>query len=145
MKAFIIIVAATVSFAFSALDSNLKIAGTVVNAGLSPQKSVMVVMMTEDGDFIQSTKTNRNGQFVIELDYDMVVDLEFRLEGYKPKMIRVNTHGVPEDEQAIGFEFSGFKVELVEGDVSSDPIVSGVIHYDPMMGFFDAVKTDPGE
>lgn len=93
------------------------------------------VIVLQDGAEIENVRTGRNGRFGLYLDFNHEFSIVISKNGFVTKNIYVNTHNVPEDLQAFGFEFGAIIVDLfkemdgVDYSILEKPI--GKLYYEP--------------
>jgi tetratricopeptide (TPR) repeat protein len=99
-----------------------------------------VIILVQDGAEINKVSTGKNGRFDLYLDFGHEYIIEIKKSGYVSKKLSVNTHNVPEDEQAWGYEFGGFIIDLyqnlpgIDFSVFDKPV--GKVYYDDAISNF---------
>lgn len=112
--------------------TNLAIDGLVKEEGGGRLTGAKVALY-RDGVQVETQTSERNGRFEFFLDFDHEFTIRVSKAGFVEKIIYVNTHGVPIDEQAFGYEWP-ITVELftridgVDYSVLEKPI--GKIYYE---------------
>jgi tetratricopeptide (TPR) repeat protein len=91
------------------------------------------VALYRDGVQVETQTSERNGRFEFFLDFDHEFTIRVSKSGFVEKIIYVNTHGVPPDEQAFGYEWPitvelFTRVEGVDYSLLEKPI--GKIYYE---------------
>lgn len=98
------------------------------------------VKLIQDGAEINSVTTGKNGRFDLFLDFGHEYLIEIKKQGYISKKLYVNTYNVPEDEQAWGYEFGGFIIDLfkdvagIDYSILKKPV--GKVYYDENISNF---------
>lgn len=63
------------------------------------------IALYQDGKQINTQTSERSGRFEFFLEFDHEFTIKVSKAGYVDKIIYINTNGVPEDEQAFGYEW----------------------------------------
>lgn len=129
-----------ISFGAFAQDvNNLAVDATVKDMDGGRLQNAMIVLI-QDGAEVNKVSTGKNGRFDLYLDFGHEYIIEIKKSGYVSKRLSVNTHNVPEDEQAWGYEFGGFIIDLyrflpgVDFSVFDKPV--GKVYYDDVISNF---------
>lgn len=123
-----------------AQDNNLAVDATVKDSD-GGRLTGAYVNLYQDGNLINKVTAGRNGRFDLILDFGHEYVIEVGKTGFVSKRLYFNTHNVPEDEQAWGYEFGGFIVDLfreidgVDFSVLDDPI--GKVYYEARIQNFE--------
>ncbi|MEZ4721851.1 MAG: hypothetical protein R2813_08260, partial [Flavobacteriales bacterium] len=102
------------------------------------------VSLIQDGTLVNKVSTGKNGRFDLLLDFGHEYIIEVSKSGFVTKKMYVNTMKVPDDEQAWGYEYGGFTVDLfkqingVDFEILNKPVAK--IYYDPNVQNFDYDK-----
>lgn len=122
------------SFGVFAQDvNNLAVDATVKDMDGGRLQNAMIILI-QDGAEVNKVSTGKNGRFDLYLDFGHEYIIEIKKSGYVSKKLSVNTHNVPEDEQAWGYEFGGFIIDLyqfipgIDFSVFDKPV--GKVYYD---------------
>jgi len=123
--------------------NNLAIDATVKDKEGGRLQSAKVTLI-QDGAEINRVTTGKNGRFDLFLDFGHEYLIEIEKSGFVSKKLYINTHNVPADEQAWGYEFGGFIIDLfkdvqgIDYSVLEKPI--GKVYYDEVISNFQYDK-----
>lgn len=114
--------------------NNLAVDGTIKDEN-GGRITGAVITLIQDGEEIKRVQTGKNGRFDLYLDFGHEFLIEISKASYVAKSLYINTNNVPSDEQAWGYEFGGFVVDMfkrmdgVDYSVLKNPI--GKVYYEP--------------
>jgi hypothetical protein len=102
------------------------------------------VTLIQDGAEVNRVTTGKNGRFDLFLDFGHEYFIEIEKSGFVSKKLYINTHNVPADEQAWGYEFGGFIIDLfkdvqgIDYSILDKPV--GKVYYDEVISNFQYDK-----
>jgi tetratricopeptide (TPR) repeat protein len=103
--AFVILLLFALQLVASAQDlTNLAIDGLVKDEDGGRLTGAKIALY-QDGKQINTQTSERSGRFEFFLEFDHEFTIKVSKAGYVDKIIYINTNGVPEDEQAFGYEW----------------------------------------
>ncbi|MEQ9188881.1 MAG: hypothetical protein RLP15_14200 [Cryomorphaceae bacterium] len=114
--------------------NNLAVDGTIKDEN-GGRITGAVITLIRDGEEVKRVQTGKNGRFDLYLDFGHEFIIEISKATYVAKKLYINTNNVPDDEQAWGYEFGGFVVDMfkrmdgVDYSVLENPI--GKVYYEP--------------
>ncbi|NQV52597.1 MAG: hypothetical protein HQ500_05405 [Flavobacteriales bacterium] len=114
--------------------NNLAVDGTIKDEN-GGRITGAVIILIQDGQELKRVQTGKNGRFDLYLDFGHEFLIEITKATYVAKKLYINTNNVPDDEQAWGYEFGGFVVDMfkrmdgVDYSVLENPI--GKVYYEP--------------
>ncbi|MDP4686398.1 MAG: hypothetical protein NWS53_05840 [Salibacteraceae bacterium] len=123
--------------------NNLAIDATVKDKEGGRLQSAKVTLI-QDGAEVNRVTTGKNGRFDLFLDFGHEYLIEIEKSGFVSKKLYINTHNVPADEQAWGYEFGGFIIDLfkdvqgIDYSILEKPI--GKVYYDEVISNFQYDK-----
>lgn len=137
----LVFIATCLSLTATAQDANNLAVDATVKDQNGGRLTSAKVSLIQDGSLVNKVTTGRNGRFDLYLDFGHEYIIEIAKSGFVSKRLYINTHNVPEDEQAWGYEFGGFVVDLfkevpgLDYSILDDPI--GKVYYDPNIQNFE--------
>lgn len=99
------------------------------------------INVSEKGKSIYSTRTNKNGEFLLKINLGKTYKVELSKPGYTKNILIIDVKSVPPDIAAYGIRFSGAELILnsfQSKDTSQINIPFGKLYYNPklkIMGF----------
>lgn len=102
------------------------------------------VTLIQDGAEVNRVTTGKNGRFDLFLDFGHEYVIEIEKSGFVSKKLYINTHNVPAEEQAWGYEFGGFIIDLfkdvpgIDYSILDKPV--GKVYYDEVISNFQYDK-----
>lgn len=119
---------------FAQDPNNLAVDGTIKDER-GGRINGAVITLFQDGEQVKQVQTGKNGRFDLYLDFGHEFIIEISKVQYVSKKLYINTNNVPDDEQAWGYEFGGFVVDMlqrmdgVDYSILDKPI--GKVYYEP--------------
>lgn len=120
--------------------NNLQLDGKVHSEDQLPIPSFTIELDYRWGKTQTLVFNDTNGRFLFYIDFDRRVKATFKAEGYRDKILVIDTRKVPAEERTWGYEFGGFIIDMVPLGNDSTPIHAVRIFFSPEAENFDFTK-----